>query len=769
MYSRASEESLLRSLLTDAPSSVTGVEAVAQDELGRRPGVLLTATETAVLDERLGAVFGPPVSQLTSVNTLGVVRSRGGRPVAETRYLWREGMCDHVALTGRCPTQPDEVAVSTRAATTLETAVGRSPVDPAIARRPPCCAYGCRGTYRPLEPRGPYWWDQGFFDAGPQGSGLEERLDRVDSMLVARGAFPIRVGSKVVAATHRAMRPQDVHLDNVAALGAGAAQVMQAQVAPSTADRPTVAMRAGYAQLFETLDRDRHVVRVATGIVTLQLVVLTWFALFLVVAAVTEERVGEVALAKLRGFTPRSAASFGLLEPVLLLLLAVPLGLLLAAALGRLIVGAALGRGIGVEWSRPVLLAVMVALVGGVAAAALAARRILREPVLEQLRQGSGAQPRVRRSTAIDAVVMVLAAVGVYQLLLQDEGDGIALLTPGLLALAVALIGVRLLPLLARVGVSRTRRSAHISRFLAARQIARRPAALRLVVLCAVAVALATFAVNSWQVSADNRARWAAQQVGAAEVLRVSSGYGRRSARHRAYGRSFRCRGHGCHGALAVRCAGAHPRRRQPAASCSLGVAATVGRECSAELADRLRPPMPAPLLVADGRFAVDAVGQRLRLPIPMTVAVQVQAGDRVVSVPLGILRRGEHEYAGQVSGCSRGCRLLGLTLQRPPGRQESVSGALHISRVTARSPDGRPLQAALSEPGRWQPTRTSVLNLANPIPMTVAVSRGGLDLDFWLDPGNRSRGCGRSTHRMHSLRCSGRTTRPSPTSPTRA
>ena len=68
---------------------------------------------------------------------------------------------------------------------------------------------------------------------------------------------------------------------------------------------------------------------------------LAWFALFLVVSATSEERSGEVALAKLRGMGARSTFLFGLAEPLLLLLVAVPVGLAVAYAVNAFITGVA--------------------------------------------------------------------------------------------------------------------------------------------------------------------------------------------------------------------------------------------------------------------------------------------------------------------------------------------------------------------------------------------------------------------------------------------
>ncbi|NHW87703.1 hypothetical protein, partial [Escherichia coli] len=85
---------------------------------------------------------------------------------------------------------------------------------------------------------------------------------------------------------------------------------------------------------------------------------------------------------------------------------------------------------------------------------------------------------------------VALAAAGIYELT-RGGADALALLAPGLVALAVGLLAVRVLPRIARVEVSRTRGSARLASFLASRNIARRPSGLRIVVLLSLAVGLA--------------------------------------------------------------------------------------------------------------------------------------------------------------------------------------------------------------------------------------------------------------------------------------
>lgn len=122
------------------------------------------------------------------------------------------------------------------------------------------------------------------------------------------------------------------------------------------------------------------------------------------------------------------------------------------------------------------------------------------------------------RSLALDVILAGAAVAGLIRLRAGHAAgsgtDSAALLAPGLLVFAVAVLGVRLLPLLCRWLARATRGTRHLGAFLASRQIARRPAGLRLAAMLAVAAGLATFAVAGESVAATNRSARAAGELG---------------------------------------------------------------------------------------------------------------------------------------------------------------------------------------------------------------------------------------------------------------
>ena len=97
-----------------------------------------------------------------------------------------------------------------------------------------------------------------------------------------------------------------------------------------------------------------------------------------------------MALAKLRGMGARSTFIFGLAEPLLLLLVAVPVRLAAAYATNAFITGKAMAPGTDTAITTSALLALAVGLLGGVVAATLASRRTLTAPVIEQLHPPGG-------------------------------------------------------------------------------------------------------------------------------------------------------------------------------------------------------------------------------------------------------------------------------------------------------------------------------------------------------------------------------------------
>ena len=171
------------------------------------------------------------------------------------------------------------------------------------------------------------------------------------------------------------------------------------------------------------------------------------------------------------------------------------------------------------------VVAALVAFAGGAVAAALAAHKTLTRSVLEQWRRTERRPGHGRLAIAIDVLVAAAAITGLV-LISRTHGSAtdkstITLLAPGLLVLAVAVIGVRLVPLVCRWLAKSTRASRRVGTFLASRQVSRRPVGLRLCAFLAVAIGLATFAVAGESIASTNRTARAAAEVGASKIASV--------------------------------------------------------------------------------------------------------------------------------------------------------------------------------------------------------------------------------------------------------
>src|SRR6185369_10365173 len=153
--------------------------------------------------------------------------------------------------------------------------------------------------------------------------------------------------------------------------------------------------------------------------------------------------------------------------------------------------------------------------------ALLAERRALSSSVSELLRQAS-ARSRVWRDL-FDLLLVVLAIVAVYQVKHRAAGDaaGLALLAPGLAALAFALVAARLITFTAGRAVEGALRHGHPGRALTAIYLARRPGVHRLAALMIVTVALLCTSALTWSAGRDAGRTRAELETGADRVLTV--------------------------------------------------------------------------------------------------------------------------------------------------------------------------------------------------------------------------------------------------------
>ncbi|WP_088288781.1 FtsX-like permease family protein [Kineosporia sp. A_224] len=739
LYARSAEESLLRQRVAQAPAVQVGLTVEAQlggpgrltgdmssdpttGQVG--PPVVADAARAVAADHRLDRWFGPP-SAFVELDSTSLVLD-GGSVAGLAQPVWLERACEGLQMdSGTCSPGPGQVLVSRRTAQTFRLAVG-SQVRLSLAARPLRVAgvyadvaaaeavWGARSPIQWTEPRQP------------------DDVLKVDAVLVARddiddrtlggaaGAYrPLRRDTILLSTTGPVVADVaavDRDLRAVGGRPAGAVRGVAAE------DLPPMTLTNQITDLLAEVAPQRRDLRGAALAITLQLVALAWFVLFLVVATTTEERSAEVALAKLRGLSLRRTAVLALAEACVLLLAAAPVGLALSYLVVSRLVEGVLQPGTSVTLDRTVWLALAAAVVGGLVAAALATARLLTAPVLDQLRRTAGGRAARLRGVAVDAVALVLAAEGVY-LLRTGVSGAVALATPALLALAGGLVAVRVLPFVARLAVASTRGRPGAALFLAARNLARRPAGSRVSVLLAVAVALAVFGVQEWRIAQEARFDLARTQVPAAQVVHVAALPPWALAEV-----VGTVDPEGTWAMAAVSVDGTLAVDSPRFAAVSAWDPAWVGTT-PAGLARVLRPPVDAAPVTARDTLTVtvdDALPARSSKTSLGARLIAPDGTDRVVT--FGALARGTRDYTVRLPSCADGCRLLRLTLDVDPFGDVQPSGTVTVTRM---SDAGGPVDAGLSAPGGWRLARTASLTLdpSRVRPQDVATSAAGLVL----------------------------------------
>jgi putative ABC transport system permease protein len=526
IYLRAAQESLLQDELRSWPTVATGLQV--QRVEAARPGMLGNLSATVA-----GAADGLPAHrpQIGGLELDALVLDERDSLVATGQVVHREGVCGQVRLRGgRCPFAAGEAIISAASALVVEGRVGQDlrvgPVPPQLrgGGTPPIAPLTLRvvGVYEARDPGGPYWHSRGYVASEPDQPSEGTRVDAVFTPAATFEQLPAGAFARVVV--DLALDPAQVRLAGLPALRAGADRVRQriAERAPDAYDTTFLGNVLSAAAI------NRRALTLPVLVVIAQLVGLGWFVLYMATANASAARAGEVALAKLRGFPPAAVLAFGLLEVLLLLVLAVPLGLLAGRAGIGLVSAAQLLPGTPVAVPPGALAGAGAAFAGALAAAFLSGAGVLRRGVPELARRATAGRPG-RRQVLGEAAAFVAAGAGLTTLLLGDalgpgqQGDfrATALLVPGLVTLMAALVGARLLATGCRAAYRPTRASPRLGAFLAVRQVARRPVGLRLVVVLATAVGLATFAVAGWSVFGHNRHDRALAELGADRVLTV--------------------------------------------------------------------------------------------------------------------------------------------------------------------------------------------------------------------------------------------------------
>lgn len=703
MYARAASESILQDHLMQA-TWTAGIAERATVDVGR-PGAYSRAHARAL---KPGALLGYGSQVRGFYTPYGLTAAAGANLSGlKTHLVWKESDCKHVViLRGRCPSRANEAMMSDRTAASgvygsepgsiVYLGSIANPNDPNYftTSHPPPPPVRIVGVYRPISAADPFWFGQGYFTAGPDG---------IDSLLVAEAEFQsLPRNTYVEADFDYPLSPGRVRLTDVPAERTAISRLLATHTLLDGISASTSMLR-----VLDAAANEEQIVNVATLLVTLQLAFLAWLVLFQVAADAIGARGDEIAISKLRGHSLSATMRFAFGEPTVMLTAAVPLGIVVAFALTHALADAAFVPGVPVIVTAAPLLTAGLAWAGGISAVALAGQQTVTRSVLDQWRRTTRRPGHGALLLAIDIVLAVAAAIGVTVLLTAraagGENDTAALLVPGLLVFAIAIVGVRLLPLGCRWLVQMTRGSRRLAVFLAACQVARRPVGLRLAALLAVAAGLAAFAVAGESIASANRNLRAQAEVGAPRVAAVqfAAGVDPIAATHRADPK----------GKWAMMAATWLPDGGDSFVGTVLGVDASrlgvVGYSLSGGLptttiSAALAPPV-APIEITGRKVRLHLRSHNLTGNARPDLQINFRTSEQAyVNAEGSSVREGTHAYVVPVD-CSHKCLLRGLTWDRPISARGRLTGSIRVLGIDVWiGHRWKPLNIGLGIPHSW-------------------------------------------------------------------
>ncbi|MHB1525700.1 MAG: FtsX-like permease family protein [Candidatus Dormibacteria bacterium] len=704
LYLDTANDSVLHSVLTSNSVESNGITVIPQYS-PTTPGSSVERAQLALRAAPRDGLYRWYAQGKMVLDAGVTMTARSGISYA-SNLISDPGQCGALHFTsGRCPTAPDEVALTARSAAALGVHLDSLlTVTPAHGGR----AVGLKvvGIAALADPTGPFWFGAGpgYLDFGPAiGCSITQScLFNLDAFFTSPATAVGFAG--VQAIDEFALKVNTLHTVDAPSFDAVVGrfyrytnQVLAAPISTYLGNEVGQARQA--SNLMEAI----------VVVVDLQLVLLALFVLFGLVARTTEAREKEVALAKLRGFGTWSVLVVGLVEPVTMLCISLPLGVLLAFVAMR-IAQPLLLPGALVTIQPLVLWAAFAAFAGGLIATLFGARRILTRRLSEELRAVEPKSSSAARA-ALDAAALALALAGIVELLLAGVLNGrqpnpVAAFAPGLVAVAVAVMGVRVLPVAGSVVVRWTQNTTRLATGLAVRQVVRRQTSLRQITVLAVATALACFAVAGWAAAGVNRTIRADFVLGAAQVLTVEvpNGVNLENAVDRAdpggrYAMAVMLSKTPSQNLLAVQVS-----RLQKVAYWPSDISSTK----LATIMRWLTPHLQAPLIFTGTAIRASITESGSPSPSPDLVFNVVDSGGAFGVADFGFLKPGTHVYTASLPPtCVGGCHVLQLDPLWSPsasGPQQAVYTLTLSDLQVQRAGVWQATAGRLGQPSYWQP-----------------------------------------------------------------
>jgi putative ABC transport system permease protein len=719
MLLRAVDASALRQALKQAPPGSTDIVISAPTSTANTVSQIDRYLRAAVEPATTSGLFRAPIITLETSNasTVRLAGTQTSQPgLARVRVAARSDGCTAFpVVTGRCPSGPDEVLIPASLDARKINLGQRLALNVAQGRAGPLTVVGRYDARRSTALL--------LADTSPVVGEISAPDLVMSASAIAARQWPLTVARRVSPLATKLTVDRESQ----------ARQVVDGVHRAVIAEAADLSFSTSLSDLLDRIDHDRQATAGLILVVTAEVVALAWFGAVVVTRLAAQVRGREWALGRLRGL-PRGTwlvTVYG--ELAVLLAVGAVLGVALAVVTCRRAVRHYLPGSMSVEPYRwPVLLGAGLAVVGLAAGLVIASLRIARAPLASLLRESAEPPQSSRTALVVEALVVALAVASVYQLIagntLTGRGAGLALLAPGLVALTVGLLAIRVVAALVRRRSARPARS--VGGLIIRRQLARVPSVLQRNVALALAVALAVFATQLGALSLRNRTARADGIVGAATVahVRVPAGQNLLQVVRKADPSGVAAM------AVAERDAPSDGDVSRVVAvdTTRLARVATWRPDGSGLTAERvgqlLRPHGPAPIVVRGARLTVRLTAVQVTVaptPVPIPGGRPAPQLNAILaspsgwqSQPLGVMSTGRAKSYSTPIDCPSGCRLVKFTT-----RASTPSAYIAKFTIASVATDVEPaadFTAMLHDADRWQSVASSITD-----PTSVVVDLG--------------------------------------------
>ena len=648
----------------------------------------------------------------------------------------RADACEVLEIEGRCPTRTGEVLMLAADAEKTGATIGRT-LPLAIYETPGVTALDLpRPRFEDVVVVGTYTTPRSGADwLIPTRLTSTNEQSRINGGYTPYAPAPLITTPETVVAAGAWTVRADTHLDVPADLTPAELD----EAADSAATLPTGTSREvdggtirddGLNSLADVVSEVRFqqsTARSSIAPAVLSLVLVALALLMRLLNAASELRVPELALASLRGVTARRLWALGLAEPVVVLLLATPLGAAFGLALSWVLVRSWLVPGLPLPLPAASWLAGALVLLAAFAVACVAVGLVVRESLVSQL-SGVRRPVAARRWSVVAQLTLVALAIATLVSKLSASGpgepDATDLVLPVLLAVVAGLAATRLTAVLATWWTKRSD-GRSLSGFISARAISRRQEGTLVILPITAAIAVAVFGAGVY----DSAATWRTSV--AATVAPAHTVWSTQLTLAEAIDLTHRIDPRG-------RWVMAAADATNPGANFSIVDSSRLARVSTwpptwspgmdvAQVADAIAPGGAVPQVV--GKRLSLTIDNRARTDRPL--AIEVRFGTRngtPIKAYLGPFPSGVATRSVRVPECGIGCPLEGMTLGGGAGTTMQMTGSLRVVDIQV---DGEPVPGAIDGAG-WTPTPDPAVRSS----ITALREEGG-QLEMEVDTGD--------------------------------